>query len=563
MRMIVGVDGKRGACRSRGSAFVATMTARTARATMLGEYKAFSGWLRERGPSGSPLMEPFSPRSAPDPGRSCTPWAHHGLTKRGILMTRARAAVLLLAALLAAACTGGQAPTPTPVEPSPPAARTEPPATPTPSPADPTVAPSFPAPDEATVRAAAAALDGLVSYRYVITQSQGGIAAAGEGVVINGAEPRTRLELTAGGMATGEIQIGSRRWWSIAGSSYQRQDVGSMSGNDPWTNPVIDQLGGPLAEVDAFVDAGVEVRDGVTARHVHGTADATAPEQDPMWPDDPMFPSGPSFIGTVDAWISVDDDRLVAALVQGSQSVPSFSETAPAPTPMPMRIELRIDNRDDPANVVEEPPTVEPTPAPAGDPAAAALIAAIGDGLVGFDSYVFELSSDLGGYVTTTTITVNNRPKQAARWVADASFGFGLSILVIGRQSWTRSGSDPWEKARKGNGPTCGTAGESSSEYEPCTFERMIDLGAGLDAIAGTFLVVATDETVEGIPCTHVRSVAGIQQGDFGIPGTTDLWIANAGGYLVQDTFNGQGFVMTMRIGRINDPANRLEPPTN
>ena len=83
----------------------------------------------------------------------------------------------------------------------------------------------------------------------------------------------------------------------------------------------------------------------------------------------------------------------------------------------------------------------------------------------------------------------------------------GLSILVIGDDAWSRTGSEPWKKATTKDYPTCGQGGEmNSSTMKRCTFATMSDLTAGLRDAAGTFEVATEREQVNGVDAIHRRA---------------------------------------------------------
>jgi hypothetical protein len=416
----------------------------------------------------------------------------------------------------------------------------------------------------ADLSAGAAALDGFRSYRY--TQTVDDPDATLRGVVVNGDPHRVRSEAIADGtVASVSVEIGEARWISFAGSNFVKQDEMGGSGDDPWQNPVASEVESLVGNLATVVDAGTEDRAGLRVRHLHGTA-AIKPASDAEGPDGAGgWDYG--FVGSVDAWLAVDDGHLVALRAAGVQLVPSFGTEEPEPSPSthPYAIEIAVDGIDDPANVVDEPPAAAATARPSRDQAAAAIVAGIAEGMRALDRYVIEATTETAGLEMTATLTVVSRPEQAAMSVVETGMADfpDLSILVIGDRAWSRSGDDPWEAAADDGGPTCGQSGQSSSEFQPCTFALMTGaVTQALVTVADTFTVVATDDVVDGTGCTHLRSDAGMTSGEMTIPGTTDIWVANDGGYLVKDTFAGAGISTSSVTKRVNDPAVVLEPPT-
>ena len=148
----------------------------------------------------------------------------------------------------------------------------------------------------------------------------------------------------------------------------------------------------------------------------------------------------------------------------------------------------------------------------------------------------------------TETTTVINRPVKAVLEETAGISGFpSLSILVIGTDAWSRTGSDAWMKATTDHYPTCGETGQDSSSMKRSTFEAMTDVFASDRAVALTFVRIGDGEVVDGVAATHLRSDAGFPVPAYGtIPATTDLWIATAGGYPIRETIDGQGITATM-----------------
>lgn len=472
----------------------------------------------------------------------------------------------LLACVLAALFLAGCATTPS---------ETPPPATPaTPSPA-PTAAPTptptaavTPVPAPATVASitsAAAVLDGFTSYRFSQTSIEP--ASTVWATVINADPHRVRNESLVGGVvAATSIEIGDARWVSFSGSNFVKQGSGGGPNGD-WHSPVASALTDLLAHVTSVVEIGIEDRGGVSVRHLQATAALASPAPT----DDPFGFTGDQtygFIGRIDAWIATDDGHLVALEADGNRVSMPFDDTGdPPPTPMvkPSSVELAVDGIDDPANSVEEPSTAQATTRPTGDPAAVALIEGIPAAMRALDTYVLTSTTSSAGMDMKSTITVVNRPIAAAMSVVETGTDEfpGMSILVIGDKRWARNGDKAWEAETAENGPTCGQAGQqmNSATMKPCTVELMTSFTGAYAATAPWFSIVATDEVVNGIACTHLRSEAGLKSGEITIPGTTDIWIANDGGWLAQDTFTGVGFSTSSVTTRVNDPTVKLEPP--
>ncbi len=414
-----------------------------------------------------------------------------------------------------------------------------------------------PAPTPEDIAAATAALDGLDSYRFTATVTEGaGGTARSQGTVVNGDVRRTRIEYTAdGAFAGGTITIGGRTWISVAGAAYREQEGAALGAND-WVNPVAGQLDPYSLGLTVVEDLGVEDHGGVQARHLRATARAG----DVV--DDDGLPIGIGFTGVVDAWIAVDGGYLVATRAEGTEALPSGDAAEPPASPTPYAFEVAVDGVGDAANVIEEPVATTTTPEPTGDPAALRLIRGIAEGQSSLDSYVYTITSSTAGFDLTSRLTVVNRPSPAARLETDAVAGFeGMTILVIGDRSWSRTGAGSWQPGQAGSEPVCGSGADPMSETARCTLARLTGTGATIREMRNTFLVVATDVEVRGITVTHLRSESGVRQGVDVLPGTRDIWIANDGGYLVKDVFTGLGISSSSVIGRIDDPGNVLEVP--
>lgn len=113
--------------------------------------------------------------------------------------------------------------------------------------------------------------------------------------------------------------------------------------------------------------------------------------------------------------------------------------------------------------------------------------------------------------------------------------------------------------AVQSQGPSCGT---NSSTQAPCTFATLTNLQGSMAGIETTFVEVGSGDVVNGVATVHLRSQSGMVMPTYGpIPGTTDLWIARDGGYLVRETFDGQRIATTVDITNVNDPANVVQRP--
>ncbi len=401
------------------------------------------------------------------------------------------------------------------------------------------------------------ALDGLASYRFVGSTAEGesGVSEA-RGTVINGDVRRTRIAYSAdGALAGATLTIAGRTWVRVSGSTYEEQDSAGVDTNE-WVNPVARLLDPWSLGITIVEDLGLEPSGGVEARHVRSRVTAG----DVV--DDDGLPVGNGFSGTVDAWITVDGGYLVAASVVGTEAPPGGDATSPAPSPTAYRLEIVVEGVDDPANVIEAPVSDGATPAPVDDPLAIRLVRGLPDGQGSLDSYVYSITSSIGGFDITSRLTVVNRPVAAAQVETDGVAGFeGTTVLAVGDRTWSRTGSDAWQPGRTGAEPACGLGADATSDPAPCTLSRLVDIGATIRTARDTFAVVSTDERVAGIEATHLRSEGGVRQGEDVIPGTRDVWIANDGGYLVKDVFTGLEISFESVIGRVNDPGTRLVAP--
>lgn len=147
------------------------------------------------------------------------------------------------------------------------------------------------------------------------------------------------------------------------------------------------------------------------------------------------------------------------------------------------------------------------------------LTAAVG-ALGGLSSYRFSRTSTGTGIIVgpgatvgaaaTRRIIVNGTLPRALEETTGISGFPSLSILVIGTDAWSRTGSDAWKKATTDDHPTCGETGQDSSSMKRCTFEAMTDVFAGDRAMAPTFVRIGDGEVVDGVATTHLRSDARV-----------------------------------------------------
>ena len=303
--------------------------------------------------------------------------------------------------------------------------------------------------------AAVGALGGLSSYRFSMTSTGTGIivgpgatvgAAAMRGIIVNGTLPRALVDsLSSGEVVMSEIQIGSHRWMSFAGSSYAPEDSGATDAtlDLPFESTLLDAIAGSTTALDL----GIETRNGIATRHLQahpirsGNAfpgsDVTAPPEPatpapataaPPTPNEPTRTPHPtngpptagtdatpdeapgsgelgpvsttvadaSFDGVLDAWIALDGGYLVAAHLDGTIAGLSMDDSAPAATPSQLTEDISIDGVGDSANQVLEPSAPSLAPLPSGDPQVVALIAGTTTALQQLTSYVVRITSATG-----------------------------------------------------------------------------------------------------------------------------------------------------------------------
>lgn len=462
---------------------------------------------------------------------------------------------LVAGAIATLLCAGACAPAP-PVP-------TAPDLTPVPGAVQPAATASFAPPSIDTITSAIDALDALGSYRFI--EARGVPAVQTQGVVINGEPHRVRTDTMSGdAVSMSLIQIGSRSWISVAGSGYRSDDLGLGGPDDPigmpvaegdtWVGPVAGDLASLVSGLDAVTELGVELHNGVPARHLRaaGTGEVKA--------DANGDPIGDGFSGTVEAWIAVDGGYLTGLRAVGTYAGAPVDEGDPSAAPEPYRLEATIEGANDPANRVDEPVTPDPTVMPSGDPAIVALLEGIDDGLAGLTAYQGTLTSGADDAAMTVTLTVVNRPVEALRLDTRGVPGTeAVGSILVGGKAWTRQGDAPWIEDDAGGLAGMCQAG-ASGRLAACVIDSVVGLD-GLNGVAGAFAVVDADEPVGGIATTHLHSSSGLPSAGDSLPGDTDLWIANDGGYLVRYAFEGQGLTVAFEVGRVNDPTIVIEAP--
>ncbi len=197
--------------------------------------------------------------------------------------------------------------------------------------------------------------------------------------------------------------------------------------------------------------------------------------------------------------------------------------------------------------------------------------------LDGLDSYAFHVeitsSSTTDGVVSTdhqvlSGVVVNSPDKasslEQSDLDADGNATSVTGIIVIGAQAWLSEGDGTWTEV-----PGAMAEGfvQSMAAYRP---EQMFSLYFA--GIGGDFGAVGS-ESKNGIDCTHYQgdeavgallgTIAGVQ-GQW----SSDVWIANDGGFLVHSEAGAQGAAGTdsgsfQIIVDITDPNNAgpIEPP--
>lgn len=508
-----------------------------------------------------------------------------------------------LAALLVAAC-GSTAPA------------TTPPADPTPVPAGITgPARSFEPATGASVLDAAALLDELDSYRFTSTRG-GGMASRTEGIVVKGPPRATLMTMSGQGMSTEQLQVGKDAWFRFSGADWQ-PEPGFADATDPdlevdgsqFTNPVtslLEEAG--VGKGDAFGEVALESRNGITVRHVRlvaapgaNAAPTTGPVDNPLevpFPDAsegvvigpdgvPVGPDGLPiddgldafddfgipFTGTVEAWIDVDTGRIVALRVDGTRDFGGIEDftglpgdgSAGASVPPDIFDEvdtvagtIEISAVNDPANVVERPVIPDPTPTPTGDPKIVKLLDGLDRAADALDRYVYEIGAGTAGVDTTIRIAIVHGTVPAARIDMDMAQVGETSIVSIGDDLWSKDADGPWTT---GTGTGFGCPGETVNGR--CDLSSLGKVLLAYRSEPGTYERVG-DEVVDGVKVIHVRSKAGLSADStagVSLPGTSDLWIAKKGGYLVKLSFVSMAMTVTAAISNVNDPTLTIERP--
>jgi len=263
--------------------------------------------------------------------------------------------------------------------------------------------------------------------------------------------------------------------------------------------------------------------------------------------------------------------RLVAA---GLVAVLAFAacggSSSQAPTTGPEQTS-GPDDSEEPGDSQEPGSTDGPNGSDGGEAFTAATTA-----LDALDSYAFRVeieSTTVSGDVTTTSDTVMsgvvvNSPEEASSLIqeeldADGNVTSSSGIVVIGDAAWVGDG-DTWTPI-----PAAQAAAfiGSMSAFRP---EQMF--GLYFAGIGGNFSEVGS-ESKNGIDSTHYQGdeeVGSILGGIAGFQGqwSSDVWIANDGGYLVHseagaEAATGADDGSYLIVVDITDPnsAGPIEPP--
>ena len=263
--------------------------------------------------------------------------------------------------------------------------------------------------------------------------------------------------------------------------------------------------------------------------------------------------------------------RLVAA---GLVAVLAFAacggSSSQAPTTGPEQTS-GPDDSEEPGDSQEPGSTDGPNGSDGGEAFTAATTA-----LDALDSYAFRVeieSTTISGDVTTTSDTVMsgvvvNSPEEASSLIqeeldADGNVTSSSGIVVIGDAAWVGDG-DTWTPI-----PAAQAAAfiGSMSAFRP---EQMF--GLYFAGIGGNFSEVGS-ESKNGIDSTHYQGdeeVGSILGGIAGFQGqwSSDVWIANDGGYLVHseagaEAATGADDGSYLIVVDITDPnsAGPIEPP--
>jgi hypothetical protein len=466
----------------------------------------------------------------------------------------ARTVAAALAVVLLAAC-GATAP-----------AVTAPDLTPVPGGASLSPGASFPPPTTQSVQDAIDRLDTLRSWRYTISQEgQDGAQGTSRGIVINDTPHRTRTdELSGTAVTLSTIEIGSQSWMSLDGEHWEVDPLDDSGGLpiDPggtegdWSNPLDGSLW-VLTESPAAVvaDLGLEPHGGVATRHLRVTVTGGR--------DAPVSDStGMAFAGSAELWIAADRGYLVAARATGTTTLDGFDDNGNptgSPDVAPFRIEIAVDGADDPANAVDEPVVPDPTPLPSGDPAVVGLVGGIRRAQQALDRYVITVKTASDETDAVVTSTVVNRPVPAV--LVETSGPDGSGFLVIGPDAWSRDESGAWMVTARSEVPVCDSGDGTTTPTDAGDCSGLLaSLMEPAEELAVTF-ERAGEETVDGIRTIHLHSDAGMGSGGMSLPGTTDIWVARDGGWLVRFVFRGSGVSYDVTTSRVNDPSIRLAPP--
>jgi hypothetical protein len=215
----------------------------------------------------------------------------------------------------------------------------------------------------------------------------------------------------------------------------------------------------------------------------------------------------------------------------------------------------------------DEVPTIRPEPSGVID-----LIDAA-DALADLDSYRVSVvsrglvpSSATDGRVTMTSTLVQGDPPAASFTLegVDGLEGFAsgpLHAVVIGDEAWLRSGSGSWSKSPGG-------AADFDAAFTTVSPSELV---SGFDALGPAFAEIGP-ETKNSRPTIHYRADATDPKAtDSGLTsGHVDVWLAREGQYLISVRADGTmdvdgtatPILLDIDVTHINDPANRVRPPT-
>jgi hypothetical protein len=413
-----------------------------------------------------------------------------------------------------------------------------------------------------TILDAIRALDRVTSYRFVVATSD----RRTSGTIINGDPLSSSTSSTQlGSLPMKSIVIGDDEWSSSAGGTWDHEvrthrteDGTKLSYGHPFHAALPVELNvdeafgmGGLDFYPPFMDLGVEDRNGVSVRHLQAIGDGTLTQ-----PGDGSTIEGAAFQGTFDAWIAVQGGYLVAIRIEGRWGPDRLASPAPDPGPDDLTTasaDVQIDGVDDPANVIEPPKVAPATPKPSGDPAVIALLKATETAGERLPAYELHVRMTQGGFTSEATTTVSVGPPFRARQrIVETSSGPAMDIIVIGDDVWFRDGDGPWqppEPSRWG----C----DAGVTFGACAAARMRPPSGGTFAQDVTYARLPGEEVIDGVPTIHLRSV----NGDPSTPGTADTWIAVDGGYLIRETFVGEGIDFLTELRSLDPSTVVIEPP--